>query len=301
MKKYFILFFIVFISIDSLACDSCCCGAKFYYYGLIPEFSKNFVGMRYRHSAFESNLEGGNDGLFATQEVSQTTEIWGRFYPHRRVQLQASLPYQFNSQTEREITKNLSGLGDVAITANYSIFNTLYNTRTFKHSFAIGGGIKLATGIHKHNDINTVQVVNPNFQLGTGSNDFMLMSNYTLRYKKFGVSTDLMYKINRQNAENYRFGNRLSANLQSFYVKRMGNLGFMTNAGLYFENFAADLKNNYLLENTEGNLLATTVGMEIFSKSISMGVNFQQPIAQNLANGRIKSQSRMLLHLNFLF
>lgn len=301
MKKYLVLFLIVFTKIDVTACDICGCGSGSYYFGLMPQFHKNFVGMRYRYSAFDSHLGLGYGGLFATQEVFRTTEIWGRFYPHRKVQMLAFLPYQFNSQKEKGGTKNLNGLGDAVITANYNVFNTLYDTTVFKHSFWIGGGMKLATGKHEYDESNMAQVANPNFQLGTGSNDFMLTANYTLRYRKFGVNTDLTYKINTQNAENYRFGNRLSGNLQGFYVKRIGSVGFMPNAGLYFENSATDLKNNYLVENTGGNLLAATLGMEVFFKSISMGINFQQPIAQNLANGQIKSQNRVLLHLTFLF
>jgi hypothetical protein len=122
-----------------------------------------------------------------------------------------------------------------------------------------------------------------------------------IRYRKFGVNADISYKINTQNSQNYRFGNRLSGNLQAFYIRRLGSFGFMPSGGFYFEKSATDLKNNYLVENTGGGLLATSLGMDMFFKRISVGTNYQIPIAQDLADGQIKAHNRFLVHFTFLF
>ncbi len=75
----------------------------------------------------------------------------------------------------------------------------------------------------------------------------------------------------------------------------------MPNVGFYFEKSATDLKNNYLVENTGGGLIAVTLGLDVFFKNISLGFNYQNPLAQNLADGQIKAQNRTLLHLTYLF
>jgi hypothetical protein len=301
MKKYFILFVFIFIETNLIACDICGCGSGSYYIGLMPQFHKNFVGIRYRYSIFDSHLGHSHHGIFATQETFRTTEIWGRFYPHQKVQVLAFLPYQFNSQAENGVTKNLQGLSDALIITNYNIFNTLYDTTVFKHSFWLGGGMKLATGKYQYEQADHQQVANPNFQLGTGSNDFILTANYLIRYRKFGLNTDVSYKINTKNSQNYRFGNRLSGNLQVFYIRNLGSLGMMSSAGFYFEKSAIDLRNGYLVENTGGGLVAGTLGLDVFFKNISVGVNFQNPLAQNLADGQIKAQNRVLGHFTFTF
>lgn len=302
MKKYFFLFLVLLIKSNVLACDICGCGAGSYYIGLMPQFHKNFVGVRYRYSIFESHLgRSSQSSVFATQEIFRTTEIWGRFYPHRKVQILAFLPYQFNTQLEKGIAKNLQGIGDAMVIANYNIFNTLYDTTVFKHSLWLGSGIKLATGKYRYNESSSQQVANPNFQLGTGSYDFLLTANYTIRYRKLGINADISYKVNTQNSQNYQFGNRLSANLQLFYIRNIGNIGFMPNTGVYLENSATDKRNNYYVENTGGNLLAATMGIDIFFKNLSAGLNYQIPTIQNLADGQIKAQNRAFIHLTFLF
>ncbi|SFE58756.1 hypothetical protein [Thermoflexibacter ruber] len=302
MKKYFVLFLVLLIKSNVLACDICGCGAGSYYIGLMPQFHKNFIGVRYRYSVFDSHLgRSSQNSVFATQEVFRTTEFWARFYPHQKVQILAFLPYQFNTQLEKGISKNLQGIGDGMMIANYNVFNTLYDTTIFKHSFWLGGGIKFATGKYQYDVSNHQQVANPNFQLGTGSYDFLLTANYTIRYRKFGINADVSYKINTQNSQYYRFGNRLSANLQLFYIRNIGNVGLMPNAGFYFESSASDTRNKYYVENTGGNLIATAAGVDIFFKSISAGLNYQIPTIQNLADGQIKAQNRTFIHLTLLF
>ncbi|GAB4188897.1 MAG: hypothetical protein OHK0057_07070 [Thermoflexibacter sp.] len=268
----------------------------------MPQFHKNFVGVRYRYAVFDSHLgRSSQSSVFATQEIFRTTELWARFYPHQKVQILAFLPYQFNTQLEKGVSKNLQGMGDAMMIANYNIFNTLYDTTIFKHSLWLGSGVKLATGKYKYNETDNLQVANPNFQLGTGSYDFLLTANYTIRHRKFGINADVSYKINTQNSQYYRFGNRLSANFQVFYIHNIGNVGFMPNAGFYFENSATDTRNKYYVENTGGNMIATAAGVDIFFKNISAGLNYQIPTIQNLADGQIKAQNRAFIHLTLLF
>jgi hypothetical protein len=296
----------LFLSFPSKACDLCGCGAGSYYLGVMPQFQKNFVGLRYRSASFDSHLgqETGNySSLFETQERFYTTEIWARFYPHPKLQLLAFLPYQWNFQDENNTTKSLSGMADASIIAQYEILNTTNDTisQKFEHSFFVGSGIKLPTGKSDFDEENSLQVANANFQLGTGSTDFLLTSQYTIRYKKIGFTADASYKINTENSQDYRFGNRVSSNATLFYLKQFGKFGFMPTLGVYYENSQKDKRENKMVLDTGGNLVNAVFGTQIYTGRFMFGVNYQTPLKQSLANNQIKSNDRFMIQTAFLF
>lgn len=307
MKNYITIFVILFlfISNSSTACDLCGCGVGNYYLGVMPQFQKNFVGLRYRTASFDSHLGGNSNysSLFATQERFYTAEVWARYYPHPKLQLLAFLPYQWNFQDEKNKTKSISGLSDISLIAQYELLNTTNDTisQTFEHSFFVGGGVKLPTGKSNFNEEDVLQVANPNFQLGTGSTDFLLTTQYTLRYKKAGFTADISYKINTENNENYRFGNRLSGNATLFYVKQLGKLGIMPTVGMYYEQNQKDKRNAKTVFDTGGNLLNAVFGAQLYTGRFMVGLNYHTPLKQNLANHQIKAKDRMMIQMAFLF
>ncbi|PIY12943.1 MAG: hypothetical protein COZ18_00935 [Flexibacter sp. CG_4_10_14_3_um_filter_32_15] len=295
----------LFISFPSKACDLCGCGAGGYYLGVMPQFQKNFVGVRYRNASFDSHLGGNSNysSLFETQERFYTAEIWARFYPHPKLQLLAFLPYQWNFQDENNQTKSLRGMADASIIAQYEILNTTTDTivQKFEHSFFVGGGVKLPTGKSDFNEEDALQVANANFQLGTGSTDFLLTSQYTIRYKKAGLTADISYKINTENNQNYRFGNRVSSNATLFYVKQLGKFGFMPTLGTYYEHSQKDQRENKTVFDTGGNLFNAVFGTQIYTGRFMFGINYHTPLKQNLANNQINSKDRLMIQTAFLF
>ncbi|WP_338811796.1 hypothetical protein V9L05_10350 [Bernardetia sp. Wsw4-3y2] len=295
----------LFLSIPSKACDLCGCGAGSYYLGVMPQFQKNFVGLRYRSASFDSHLGGNSNysSLFETQERFYTAEIWARFYPHPKLQILAFLPYQWNFQDENKITKSISGMADASVLAQYEIWNTTNDTisQKFEHSFFVGGGVKLPTGKSDYSEEDVLQVANANFQLGTGSTDFLLTSQYTIRYKKAGLTADISYKINTENSEDYRFGNRVSSNATLFYVKQIGKFGFMPTLGTYYEHSQQDIREDKTVFDTGGNLFNAVVGTQIYTGRFMLGINYHTPLKQNLANNQIKSNDRLMIQTAFLF
>ena len=310
MKNFITVLFLLvasflLISNSLQACDLCGCGAGSYYLGVMPQFQKNFVGVRYRQASFDSHLGGNSNysSLFATQERFYTAEIWARYYPHPRLQFLAFLPYQWNFQDERDDTKSLSGIADASLIAQYEIWNTTTDTtsQTFEHNFFVGGGIKLPTGQSSFDEEDILQVANPNFQLGTGSTDFLLTTQYTIRHKQAGFTADASYKINTVNSQDYRFGNRFSSNMTLFYIKQIGKFGFMPTLGTYYENNRKDkLKENTVFD-TGGSLLNAVLGTQIYTGRFMVGINYQTPLSQNLANNQIKAKDRFMIQTAFLF
>ena len=106
--------------------------------------------------------------------------------------------------------KSLKGLGDIVISANYNLINTYDSAdHFFKHNLLIGGGLKLPTG--EFRAIENGLTVNQNFQLGTGSLDFLFNFIYTVRRKNLGLNTELSYSRNTTNKDEYKFGNAMRA------------------------------------------------------------------------------------------
>lgn len=303
MKKIILVFLLVVASIfaqySAFSCDLCGCAVGNFYMGVMPQFQKNFIGLRYRSSTYNSHVGLGK--LFETQEAFQSAEIFARFYPHKKVQIITFLPYLFNAQQTSSDLKKLQGLGDASILVNYRLFANDTTMSNWKHNWFVGGGIKLPFGRYEYQENNDNQVANANFQLGSGSVDFILNSTYTLRYKKIGLSTDLSYKINTKNSANYQFGNKISGNANLFWVKTVGKFAFMPYLGIYYENANYDKKNGVENSNTGGTLLMQNLGFDIYFKRFVLGGNFQMPLEQNLAKGQIKANERFLIQFLYVF
>ncbi len=302
--QIFILSFFIMLTNPTtmLACEVCGCGNGGSFFGILPQSHKGFIGLRYGYKSYDSHLSSVN---LKAQEDFWKTELWARIYPFKKVQVLAFVPYLINQQTIQKTSKqvHLNGLGDITILANYYVVNTVNDTvnRRFNHNLLIGGGTKLPTGKYKYDLLSDTEVANANFQLGTGSVDFLLNLVYTMRHKNWGLNYDFSYKINTQNSDNYQFGNRLNTNLALLYFQKF-DTGFtlIPNAGLAFEQAALDTKNRIVNTQTGGYATFGTVGVESYYKSFSMGINYQEPIIQDLSGGELRANARLNVHFTIL-
>lgn len=300
MKKIFLIVSFLVTSLTSQACEFCGCGVGNFYLGILPQFHKQFVGVRYQAQWYNSHV--GLHPSLATSEYFQTTEIWSRFYPTSKLQIITLIPYHFNQQITTSGSVYLEGLGDVPILVNYNVYNTIKIDPLipFKHSVWLGGGVKLPTG--KFNFIESSSAgANQNFQLGTGSVDFMLSGIYTLRYEKWGINADATYKINTYNTNNYKFGNKLTGSLSFMFVQQIRKIGVMPNLGFYTEQSAENLSGDVAISDSGGSANFATGGIEAYWKKLSIGFSYRTPFSQNLANGRIVARDRLMAHVTFLF
>lgn len=298
MSRYLLSLMLLLVVVSaSIACDVCGCGAGNYYFGMMPQFHKNFVGIRYRQFSYRSHL--GQHAIHATQETFHVSELWGRYYPHSRVQLLGFLPWAYHEQHTYQGTKTLQGIADAMILANYQLIQI--EKENHKHSLWAGMGVKMPTGKSHYDTNDATHVANPNFQLGTGSWDLLFNTFYQFRRQKWGINADAAFKMNTANSQEYRFGNRVSGNLAFFHVQKVKNVGLMPHLGIYAEHSFMDTQKGILLENTGGNLLAQTLGVEFFYKNINIGANAHVPLAQDLASGSVKANNRGLLHITWVF
>ncbi|MDI9320919.1 MAG: hypothetical protein QM530_10690 [Phycisphaerales bacterium] len=274
------------------ACDVCGSSVSSQSLGLLPQFSKHFVGLQYSYSSSISN----HPSLFAgkpdehTEQQFTNTQIWGRYQIAKRVQLFAFVPYvhSANQNSENSVVNN--GIGDATLMGNVSF--PFKQRSENKRLLLMGIGIKFPTGKYNPNVANNSL---PNAQTGSGSWDFIANANYTQKVEKWGYNIDLSYLLTTANAWQYKFGNRLNASAICFYWIERKHITIVPQAGVKIEYALHDYDNyskKWLNEKTGGIMNFASIGTQLFYKKIGFKATFQIPLYQHYASGYVHSNVR---------
>jgi len=301
INKIFILLFISFILVEkTVACNGGCPPGGGYM-GIVPQFSKNFIGMRYRMRSFSMTNASHSTGLSASEHVFQTAELWGRFYPSKRIQAFVFIPYQLNLETVNNITSRIENIGDMSFIFNYNLINTGDSLdRDWKHNLLLGIGAKLPTG--KYQQRNAEKQMYPvAFQAGTGAYSTIFSGMYTLRYRKMGLNSNLSYYYNGKNELEYSFGNLASGSLSAFYWFKVQSVSILPSVGTYLENAQRDIDNGYYVNTTGGTLGYYSLGTDVYINRFAISLNAQMPYLQNITSGVQSNDFRLMSSLAVLF
>lgn len=286
------------------ACDACGCSIGGNYFGILPQFHRNFVGLRWAEQSFRSAHSAGaaEAGRYATQERFRTADVLARFYPTRRLQVLTLLPFHDFRREETGQVLRARGLGDALLMGNYIVLNTGDSLgRLWHHSLTLGGGLKLPTGPYHLKDGRGTALL-PNLQPGSGSTDFLVAASYTLRRSAWGVNVDVLGRYNTSNSQGYRFGPRLSGSAKFFYWTRWGSrLTLLPHAGVFTDASCANRLAGTEVAATGGILTLATGGLDVYAGHFSAGVTLQHPIHQHLGQGQINASGRWMATLNYLF
>jgi hypothetical protein len=300
MKKVILLSFLSLSLSAANACEICGCGLGNYYIGILPHFKSKFIGLRYQFHQFRTRLN--DDPSQFSKDFYQTAEIWTGWSITPKLQVLAFVPYNINHQVSDEGTSNLKGFGDIALLLNYKVFDKNSRTSSNKNvsqELWIGGGVKLPTGTFNIEPGDPDLASMANMQRGSGSSDILLTTMYNLRVNKWGITTNASYKINTNNKDDYKFGNKFSASSFFYYSVKASHTMISPNAGLLYENNQASQIANAKINLTGGSLLQAAAGMEFGFKKMAVGFNAQVPLAQNFADGQTKSKVKGMLHVTF--
>lgn len=305
MKKVIIASLLLFPFTAANACEICGCGIGGYYIGILPEFNKHVLGIRYRYNSLRSHLGAGGVTTYMTAtERYQTAELWGAISLGKKFRIMASFPYAIDERINQGVTSSKSGIGDITLTGYYHLLNksAMAGKKKLYNSLWMGAGIKFPTGKYTAADKqNTSQNTNL-FQLGTGSWDFSANFIYDLRINKAGLNISAGYKMNSANRYAYNYGNKLNAAAQLYYkFKPVKKFSIAPNAGVLIESSKKDIDNKITVDMSGGRLLLGSIGMEAAFGKILTGASWQTPLSQNLANGFVKANNRFMLHVSFSF
>ncbi|WP_317502346.1 transporter [Flavobacterium sp. DG1-102-2] len=276
-------------------CDACGCSASGGGMGFSSMLNKNFVGLRYVNQSYTSR-----DGIFNNSpwidENFNTVQVWARIPVFKNFQVSAQLPYHFHNRQLSTGEQTIDGLGDITVLGMYTVYQTMTDSTLFVHTLQLGGGVKAPTGKY---DADNKGTVNPSFQVGTGSWDYLLAAEYVIRHKDLGLNATVNYIYKTENEDHYRFGNQFNYSGTLFYVFEGSKFTFVPQAGLAGEVYATNKQFDEDVPDTKGDVLFGKVGLEAGTGRFSVGVNGMLPIAQNLTGGRVEANYRWSVNLNY--
>lgn len=284
--------------IGNTECDLCGC-----YMGLDPNFAMNQVGIRY--SLIKFFAEAHTDPLTdhptngeESNEYYNDLEFYVRYYINPKFRLLFSIPFSVN-----EINgKKLNGMGDSKFLAQYQVYNSEITAKTVLwQRLFLGGGLNLPTGVY--NKTLTYGVVEPHFQPGTGSFDFMMTALHLAKLEKVGLGwrNDVVYTVNGKNKNEYSFGNRFNWTSTLFYELPASDWTFLPHTGIYFESARQDKQNGTAVDDSGGDVLFGTGGLDIYYKEFSLDMNFQFPLNQKLIGDQSENKFRIYTGLGYAF
>ena len=281
---------------EDFDCDACGCSASGGSMGFGSMLNNNFVGLRYIKQSYTSR-----DGIFANSpwidENFNTVQAWARVPVTEKIQISALVPYHFNERQLTAGTENIEGLGDITVMALYTVFETKKDSTFFTHKINVGGGVKLPTG--KFKEANNLGSVNQSFQLGTGSWDFPVVSEYVIKHKNLGLNTTLNYIFKTENSKNYQYGDQFNYAGTFFYLFDLKSVQIVPQAGLAGEVYQTNQQHGLDLPNTAGDILFSKFGIEAGKDKFSVGINAMLPINQNLSSGNMEANYRWSINLNY--
>jgi hypothetical protein len=264
--KILVLTIGLFYSLYSIGCDVCGCGGAANYFGVIPNFSKNLVGLRYQtqHYDYLNNEFNQNQGSIVEEDIFNRSELWFRLYPKKRIQTLIFIPFQYHQRIESDRTTNIYGVGDINLYTHYTIINFGDSlSKKHKHTWLIGGGVKLPTAKYQQRD-ETKAMLPEMFQIGSGTYGFTVQNIYAYRFKSLGVNTDVQYRYNLENELGFKIGNQYSASATFYYWQKFSKFSLLPSLGVLVEQIDA---NQYFGENrleTGGASLMASFGLDIY-------------------------------------
>ncbi len=281
-------------------CDTCGCGGNGGSMGFGTGLNNNFVGLRYVGQKYRSR-----DGIFENSpwinENFNTAQLWGKFPISSRILVNALVPYHAHNRTfSNGSEQKISGLGDATLLAFYKVIKPVPDSIISikpEHSLQIGGGVKLPIG--NFETVNIEGSVNPSFQLGTGSWDYLLAANYGITHRNLGFTALLNYTIKTENDTSYRFGNQWNYALNTYKTYYLSDRVALTpQLGVGGESFERNKEFGLYIDDTGGDILFGRLGMEANYNRYALGVSGMIPIMQHLNAGKVESKSRFSVYLN---
>ncbi|MCC6283374.1 MAG: hypothetical protein IT262_22405 [Saprospiraceae bacterium] len=288
---------------DVRACDVCGCSGGGGYFGILPQFQRHFVGMRWQDRVLDSYHPASSlEAATNARSTFRTLDLWGRWYPLRRVQVLAFMPVHFFEQNENQAIVRTKGLGDATLIANYALLNTGDSMgHTWKHSLQVGCGVKLPTGRYRLTDSDGVRY-HANLQPGTGSTDALINIIYTLRRRSLGVQVDAQTRFNTLNANRYRFGHRQNAAIRLFWWKNLGrNVSVLPRAGFLLDAAQKDVWYGSTQEETGGYATFADFGLDVYLGNLAVGAGFQAPVRHRLGGGLVTPKGNLSVTATWAF
>ncbi len=284
----------------AFSCDICGCSGGANSLGLLPLVQRHFVGFRFQSQHFHTDAHGSEPDAM---EYFRTADLWGRWQPHRRLQLITAMPYQFTTRRFDDGKQlAINGLGDLSLTAQWAVIDPAKQYfRRWRHSLQIGAGLKLPTGLTNITASENEPIL-PALQPGTGGTDGLISGFYAIRQGVWGASTDATVRLMGKNANNsYHFGHRLNGSLRFFSTQTIGKTTFLPFAGASYDARLEDRELGKSVDDTGGWAAFGMVGADILLGDLAISLGWQAPMNSNMSNGHVSPKPRFNASVVWLF
>ncbi|OAQ39693.1 hypothetical protein A5893_08905 [Pedobacter psychrophilus] len=244
-----------------------------------------------------NNPLGNHNGLLGDYEIYRTTEIRGRYFIQKRLEINAIIPYLNNSEKYNNQTSTISGLGDITLYAGYHLLRKL-DQKTINQRLITGAGIKIPTANNLVKSDQGLTYSNP-FQPGTGSIDGFVYANYIIGIKNWGASINSTYKFNGRNSDQESIANSTTSFLSVFRkIDIDKNIKIIPSVQTSYEFTKGEKYQGKLTGEHETNNLMAGAGLDIFVKNIGINTSFQTN-AWSAQTDHPRSSGRLTLGITY--
>ncbi len=276
-------------TIKANACDVCGCAINTSGNEVIPGVFQNYIGMRSNIRHFESLHYGLLGGTTRSSEWFHTSELFGRYSPHRRVQLIGFLPYNAVFKYEEEEWNVAQGLGDARLKANILLVDHKDSTKDELLSVFVGNMIKAPSGRYDFKGDES-QAFRRSMLPGTGTWDYTASLDFIYRNKNIGGIVSAGYSFRGKNDLNYDFGNVFSGQASVFYRLQGNERTFLFETGVMYTHLQPDFDLRFNEEQiyTSGEMLSPMIKLTTVGENWSLFALANHALHQNLGKGRVK-------------
>ncbi len=329
MKKLFLLAVLIFLPFSqNKACDGCQCrvnqrgSGKF---TLSLNFRHANFGQMYGSESVQSPMT--SSATWPLQKTSNSTKVLhgadsllnGSY--ERYATANFILTFRFNSRwsfnaivpitkrSSRNVTAGgsesmrASGLSDIALLTGFNAFADSKPNYAMQWSFLVG--FKLPTGKTNATSADG-DLVDMRIQSGTGSVDYLFMSDISKQFNRFEFLGDFVYRRNAQGAHGFQFGDFMNYRLGARYrlfdtstaivaIDPVRNR-FQVFGGINFDGEweGRERDHHAVIPNTGGHTFLISPAVRFQWTKVGLGINYQIPVTHQL-HGRQLGQTAKIV------
>lgn len=286
-------------SVPLSACEICGCSGGGNSLGLLPLVQRHFVGFRAHAQYYTTQPHGGET---ASKENFANIDLWGRWQMNRRWQLIGILPYSSAERIFNDgVIHRTKGLGDLSLIAQFALLDPAKQAvKPWRYTAQIGAGLKMPTGVHDlRNEEGVLHIAN--LQPGSGAYDFLLSGLYAVQYNTWGISADASLRLTGENAEKYKIGNRLNAELRLFWNRQSRQFRFLPYAGLSLDARDVDRDKGIWQADSGGKAWFAVAGIDFFWGNCLLSLSGKIPLAHSLGGDMVTPGPRIQGGVAWLF
>ncbi len=306
MKHFLNVFLIVCVSASAGACDICSAFSR-----IQPNDFRHTLGVHFNQRVLEGEIPSGLpflkhlghlDGLYSTDLLSETyatLELRGRYRFSDRFALFGTLPFKSNLRFQnRELREESQGIGDPTAFVEYRPF-LASSERKLKLMLNLRAGVKFPLGNTRVKYQG--KYLDHDFQLGSGSYDFILGSEVYIGSENIGLVVSQLYKKNTENLTEYKFGDVYTTLGLISYRWNKDDLSFSLGIGVQSEKQWEDTEREQPQEGTDRIVISGALRADVNIGNLEFYAMAVTPVKQTINDLKIVPlKEHFQLGINYL-